>query len=497
MSNAAKFEVPDSGDNGKSYVYNSGSDSHVLTSLAALYQPLDSDLTALAALTTTSFGRGLLELANAAALQTAAGLVIGTDVQAYSAVLAATTASFTTADESKLDGIEAGATADMSAAEILAALLTVDGAGSGLDADLLDGNSSAAFATAGHNHDPTYQPLDSDLSAIAALSTTSFGRALLALADAAALRTAADVGAQAVGGDLTGTVGNAQIAAGAVGATELASDAVTNAKVADDAIGIAELSATGTPSSSTYLRGDNTWATVSASADTGAAPDALTGSPTLLAWYKADALALSDGDAVATWTDSGPNGYNLTQGTSGSRPTYRAASGLNDQPAVQFDGTDDFVRNGSTGAASQTNITVVAVVVPTSNANMRAVDIRGSGYIDLSQNGAQISWQVGPPVSLFVTSKTNVPNALFIMRSNGTKAQAFVNGHLHSYVETGSGAVTPGQIAIGNDNGTGQYWRGLIAEVIVYAAYLSQAQMRQVSRHLANKYGFPLGVITA
>jgi hypothetical protein len=36
--------------------------------------------------------------------------VIGSDVQAYSAVLASTTASFTTADETKLDGIAAGAT---------------------------------------------------------------------------------------------------------------------------------------------------------------------------------------------------------------------------------------------------------------------------------------------------------------------------------------------------------------------------------------------------
>jgi hypothetical protein len=34
------------------------------------------------------------------------------------------------------------------AADVLSKLLTVDGAGSGLDADLLDGNSSAAFATA-------------------------------------------------------------------------------------------------------------------------------------------------------------------------------------------------------------------------------------------------------------------------------------------------------------------------------------------------------------
>ena len=73
---------------------------------------------------------------------------IGSTVQAYSSVLAGTTASFTTADEAKLGGIEAGATADQTASEILTAIKTVDGASSGLDADLLDGNHASAFATA-------------------------------------------------------------------------------------------------------------------------------------------------------------------------------------------------------------------------------------------------------------------------------------------------------------------------------------------------------------
>ena len=48
-------------------------------------------------------------------------------------------------DGSKLDGIEASATADQTASEILTLIKTVDGAGSGLDADTLDGISSASF----------------------------------------------------------------------------------------------------------------------------------------------------------------------------------------------------------------------------------------------------------------------------------------------------------------------------------------------------------------
>jgi hypothetical protein len=42
-------------------------------------------------------------------------------------------------DGTKLDGIEAGATADQTAAQILTAIKTVDGSGSGLDADTVDG----------------------------------------------------------------------------------------------------------------------------------------------------------------------------------------------------------------------------------------------------------------------------------------------------------------------------------------------------------------------
>jgi hypothetical protein len=56
------------------------------------------------------------------------------------------TKSTTRADADLIAGIEAGATADQTAAQMLDKIKTVDGSGSGLDADLLDGLHASAFA---------------------------------------------------------------------------------------------------------------------------------------------------------------------------------------------------------------------------------------------------------------------------------------------------------------------------------------------------------------
>jgi len=124
----------------------------------ARYQPLDSDLTALAAADN-------------------------------SAVLAATTASFVTADETKLDALPTSASLTTS----------------------LDGK----------------QPLDSDLTAIAALTTTATGRSLLAAANAAAIRAIA-ASAPTASPTLTG-IPAAPTAATAINTTQLATTAYVKA----------------------------------------------------------------------------------------------------------------------------------------------------------------------------------------------------------------------------------------------------------------------------
>ena len=51
----------------------------------------------------------------------------------------------------------------------------------------------------------------------------------------------------------------AKIVAGAVGTSEIADGTVVAADIGADAVGLSELSATGTASSTTFLRGDNSW----------------------------------------------------------------------------------------------------------------------------------------------------------------------------------------------------------------------------------------------
>lgn len=46
----------------------------------------------------------------------------------------------------------------------------------------------------------------------------------------------------------------------------------------------------------------------------------------LFAWYDANDITDADGTAVATWTDKGGNGKDLTQSTAGSRPTIQTGS---------------------------------------------------------------------------------------------------------------------------------------------------------------------------
>lgn len=149
-----------------------------ITNALADKQPLDSDLTAIAALATTAYGRALLELANAAAGRTA--LELGTAAQNNTGDFdPAGSAAAAAAASQPLDS-------DLTA---IAALTTTAFGRTFLDlADAAAARTKLALGTAAQSATGDFQPTDGDLTAIAALTTTAYGRSFLALADAATAR---------------------------------------------------------------------------------------------------------------------------------------------------------------------------------------------------------------------------------------------------------------------------------------------------------------------
>jgi len=159
-----------------------------------------------------------------------------------------------------------------------------------------------------------------------------------------------------------GTVGTTGLADDAVDGTKIADNAInsehytdasidtahignlqiTNALMADDAVGIAELSATGTASSSTFLRGDNVWA----AAGGGAVSAVANGSDNRIATFSSTTAL--NGESALTF-----NGTTLTIGSdydvSDANGLYKRTNGtlqLNSNSSMAFNIDSDSNQSG-------------------------------------------------------------------------------------------------------------------------------------------------------
>lgn len=157
------------------------------TTGSTVYQPLDSDLTSIAALTTTSTGRTLLTAADAAAIRTQAGLVIGTNVQAYDADLTTYAGITPSANVQTLLGSAS-----------FSAFRTSLGVAIGSDVQAYHANLAQL---AGLSLIADRLPYANGTGTLSLTTFTSFGRSLVDDADATAARTT--IGVTATGADTT------------------------------------------------------------------------------------------------------------------------------------------------------------------------------------------------------------------------------------------------------------------------------------------------------
>ena len=225
-------------------------------------------------------------------------------------------------------------------------------------------------------------------------------------------------------------VTTAKIAADAIDGTKLADDAVDsehytdasidNAHLADDAVGIAELSATGTASSSTFLRGDNSWVAVTGTTINNNADNRIiTGSGT------ANTL---EGESTFTY-----DGTNLDLGDS-----KKIRLGASQDLQIYHDGSNSWVDDLGTGNLK----------IRTSQADI--LSHGGESMIIATANGA-VELYYNNVKKLETSSAGGTLTGTWTGAGSSTDEQAVGTYHLSYYGASGETIVEPGGTTAGSN----------------------------------------------
>jgi hypothetical protein len=227
--------------------------------------------------------------------------------------------------------------------------------------------------------------------------------------------------------------------------------------------------------------------------------------PNLVARYDASDLSSISvsGSDVTQWNDVSGNARHATQGTSANRPKSgtRTINGIN---AIDFDGTNDYLFNNGVAASFSGADKPFTVFI------MQARDVTGNlvpWSLGNTTTGTPYFWQRGDTLQLrdsssnitvLTTTGISAATPLFAtFRSSGLNFTGYLNKTL---VNTGTaydrGTITlnRGTIgafsSIGGVVGTfGEFFNGLIGELIYYDRELTDLEVTQVHDYLSVKWG--------
>lgn len=227
----------------------------------------------------------------------------------------------------------------------------------------------------------------------------------------------------------------------------------------------------------------------------------------LVVRLRAGDLALADGAAVATWTDT-VSSLAFAQATGTKQPTYQATA-FHGGPCVRFDGTDDFLAVTSTAmqVAARTifvacrsglsDITVASAIFSWdstggyvgahTNEAMRLV------YRDGAAGAVTVTGTVGSQfadtqqrLALSYTTAVSGSDVTRVFRKNGAE-------RLNSASAAGAQVPATNTLRVGSSNGSATFFNGDIAEVLAYSRALTAAERLSVERYLGVRYGITVG----
>lgn len=221
----------------------------------------------------------------------------------------------------------------------------------------------------------------------------------------------------------------------------------------------------------------STWTPESPTTDGGVSP---------VSWWDADAISgRNDGDPVASWNDASGNGVHAVQANAAYQPTYKTAE-LNDRPVVRFAG--DYLTLASPGVYVGAACTVFVV--------SKRSDSHFSPLINKDvSNGPKLPdagevWAIGGK-AFAMQSADMLLDSWGIHTMSWDGASTYVYRH-DGAAKTPSAEYTQTSASYATHMGIDTTWipgSGDIAEILVYGAALSAADIEQVEAYLVAKWG--------
>lgn len=216
-----------------------------------------------------------------------------------------------------------------------------------------------------------------------------------------------------------------------------------------------------------------------------------------LAWWVRADLGITIGTGVSAWADQSGNGVNFTQGTGAWQPAF-VASAINGQPAVQGDGSDDYIRATWARAAPGTQpfyIWLVVKQVTWGSLNCIIGDCNAS----ITSGFTEIQNPSTPSTQTYCISATPGTNSAGTIGSYFRHEMQFQDSTA-DYLRVGSTTVTgtsagnsagSGQVELfqGGSNTAGRHANVEIAEAFAFLGVPSAGQRAALDAYCTARYG--------
>ena len=201
---------------------------------------------------------------------------------------------------------------------------------------------------------------------------------------------------------------------------------------------------------------------------------------------RADTLGLANNSPVPAWGSLTAAG--------GAQPTYIASDArFNNQPVVTFDGTSDLLTWSSANLAART---VFAVVTLENGAvNLATLISNGADGLNIRRNNSTNFYR-SPGQGM--DGNDLVGNApVGTLSVNNVPSGAYTGGAPHLVIAVAGAQKNYSTFWIGNANSSlGRWWRGSVAEVLIYDGALAPSDLNAVGYYFQTKYNLPTNFVS-